>query len=140
MLSRNEKPRIYRTIISPVVLYGCESWSLKLREEHRVKVFENRMLRRMFGSKRGEVTRGWRKLHHKLHHLYPSPNIIRTDNQIKDETGEACSAQWRDEKAYKTLVVKPEGRDHSEDVGVGGRTILKWILGKEDGWECTGFI
>ena len=54
---------VYRTIILPVVLYGCETWSLTLREERRLRVFENRVLRRVFGSKRDEVTREWRKLH-----------------------------------------------------------------------------
>jgi hypothetical protein len=61
-----------------VVVYGCETWSLTLREEHRLKVFENRALRRIFGPKRDEVTGGWRKLHNEeLHNLYSSPSIIR---------------------------------------------------------------
>jgi hypothetical protein len=61
-----------------VVLYGCESWSLTLREEHRLRVFENRVLRRIFGPKWDEVTREWRKLHNEeLHNLYSSPDIIR---------------------------------------------------------------
>jgi hypothetical protein len=78
LLSKYIKIRIYRTIILPVVLCGCESWSLTLREEHRLRVFENRFLRRIFGSKRDEVTRGWRKLHNdELHNLYSSPGIIR---------------------------------------------------------------
>jgi hypothetical protein len=65
-------------IILPVILYGCEIWSLTLREEHRLRVFENRVLRRIFGSKRDEVTGDWRKLHNEeLHNLYSSPNIIR---------------------------------------------------------------
>jgi hypothetical protein len=55
--------RIYRKIILPVVLYGCETWSLTLREEHRLRVFENRVLKRIFGPKRDEVTGEWRKLH-----------------------------------------------------------------------------
>jgi hypothetical protein len=55
------KVKIYKTIILPVVLYGCETWSLILREEHRLKVFENRVLRRIFELKRNEVTRKWRK-------------------------------------------------------------------------------
>jgi hypothetical protein len=62
-LSKNIKIRIYKTIILPVVLYGCETWSLTLREERRLRVFENRMLRRIFGPKRDEVTGGWRKMH-----------------------------------------------------------------------------
>jgi hypothetical protein len=70
--------KIYRTIILPVVLYGCESWSLTPREECRLRVFENKVLRRIFGPKRDEVTGEWRRLHNKeLYALYSSPNIIR---------------------------------------------------------------
>jgi hypothetical protein len=69
--------RIYKTIILPVVLYGCETWSLTLREEHRLTVFENKVLR-IFGPKRDEVMGGWRKLHNEeLRDLYSSPSIIR---------------------------------------------------------------
>jgi hypothetical protein len=75
------KVKIYKTISPPVVLYGCKTWSLALREEHRIRVFENRVLRRIFGLKRGGVTGEWRKLHNEdLHILYSSPNII---TQIK---------------------------------------------------------
>jgi hypothetical protein len=78
LLSKNVKIKIYRTIILPVVLYGCESWSLTLREECRLRVFENKVLRRIFGPKRDEVTGEWRRLHNKeLYALYSSPNIIR---------------------------------------------------------------
>jgi hypothetical protein len=70
-LSRNLKVKIHETIILPVVLYGCEAWSLILREEHRLRVFENRVLRRIFGPKGAEVTGEWGKLHNgKLHNLY----------------------------------------------------------------------
>jgi hypothetical protein len=72
------KTKIYKTIILPVVLNGCETWSLKLREEHRPRVFENRVLRDIFGRKRVKVTGGCRKLHNKeLHNLYSSSSIIR---------------------------------------------------------------
>jgi hypothetical protein len=61
-----------------VVLYGCETWSLTLREEHRLRVFENRVLRRIFGPKRDEETGDWRKLYNEeLHGLYSSPGIVR---------------------------------------------------------------
>jgi hypothetical protein len=69
---------IYKTIILPVGLYGCETWSLKLREEHRLRVLENRVLGRTFGPKRDDVKGEWRKLHNEeLHDLYSSPSIIR---------------------------------------------------------------
>jgi hypothetical protein len=73
LLSKDVKITIYKTIILPVALYGCETWSLTLREEHRLRVFENRV----FGPQRVEVIRGWRKLHDELHNLYSSPSIIR---------------------------------------------------------------
>jgi hypothetical protein len=77
LLSRNLKVKIHKTIILTVVLYGCETWSLTLREEHRLRLFENRVLRRTFGPKTDEVTGEWRKLHNdKLHILYSFPNII----------------------------------------------------------------
>jgi hypothetical protein len=69
---------IYKTIILPAVLYGCETWSLTLREEHRLRKFENRVLRRTFGPSRDDVTGDWRKLHNEeLHNVYSSLNIIR---------------------------------------------------------------
>jgi hypothetical protein len=69
---------MYKTTILPVLLYWCETWSLILREEHRLRVFENRVLRRIFGPKRDEVKREWRKLHNEeLRDLYSSPSIIR---------------------------------------------------------------
>jgi hypothetical protein len=73
LLSKNIKIRIYKTIILPVVLYGCETWSVTIREE-----LENRLLKRIFGRKIDEVTGGWRKLHNEeLHNLHSSPNKIR---------------------------------------------------------------
>jgi len=84
LLSKNVKIKIYRTIILPVGLYGCETWALTLREEHRLKVFENRVLRRIFGPKGDEVTEEWRKLHNKeLNDLYSLPNIIRVIKSIR---------------------------------------------------------
>jgi hypothetical protein len=78
LLSKNVKIKIYKNITLPVVLYGCETLSLTLREECRLRVFDNWVLRRIFGSKRDEVTEEWRRLHIKqLYALYSSPNIIR---------------------------------------------------------------
>jgi len=78
LLSKNLKVNIYRTIILPVVLYGCETWSLTLREERRLRVFENRVLRRIFGPKKDEVRGEWRKLHkEEFGDLYSSGNSIR---------------------------------------------------------------
>jgi len=76
LLSKKLKIKIYRTIILPVVLYGCETLSLKLREERRLRVFENRVFRRVLGPKRDEVTGEWRKLHNEeLSDMYSLPNM-----------------------------------------------------------------
>jgi hypothetical protein len=109
LLSRNVKVKIHKTIILPVVLYGCETWSLTLRKKHRLRVSENRVLRRIFGPTRDEVTGEWRKLHNEeLHTLYSSPDII---SQVKaNAVGGACGTHGRGEKMYKVLVGKPEGK------------------------------
>ena len=78
LLSKNLKIKIYKTIILPLVLYGNETWSLTLREERRLRMFEERVLRRIFGPKTDEVTGEWRKLHNEeLNDLYSSLNIVR---------------------------------------------------------------
>ena len=78
LLSKNLKIKIYRIIILPVVLYGRETWSLTLREETKLRVLENKVLRRIFGPRRDEVTGDWRRLRNKeLNDLYSSPNIVR---------------------------------------------------------------
>jgi len=77
-LSKNLKIEEHRTVILPVVLYGCKTWSLTMKDEHGLRLSENRVLRRIFGPKRDEVTREWRKLHKEgLYELYSSTNIIR---------------------------------------------------------------
>jgi len=80
-------------IILPVIRYGCETWSLTPREEQRLRVFENRVLRRIVGPKRDEGTRGWRKLHNEeLYDLYCSPNIVRARKAM----GGSCSTYGRE--------------------------------------------
>ena len=109
LLSKNNNFKIYRTIILPVVLYGCETWSLTMREERRLRVFENRVLRRIFGPKRDGVTGEWRKLHNEeLNSLYSSPNIVRVikSRRIRWAGHVACMEEGRD--VHKVLVGKPE--------------------------------
>ena len=82
LLTKKLKIKIYRNIILPVVLYGCEAWSLTLQEERKLRVFENMVLRRIFGPKRDEVRGQWRRLHKEdLSDLYSSPNILRLTNR-----------------------------------------------------------
>jgi hypothetical protein len=91
----------------PVVLYGCETWSLTLREEHRLRVFENRVLRRIFRLKRDEVTREWRKLHNEvLCDLYSSPSIIRI---IKLMRWVGHVAQMEEKQNTYRLLVESQG-------------------------------
>jgi hypothetical protein len=134
--SKNIKLKIYKTIILPVVLYGCENWSLTLREKQRLGVPENRVLRRISGQKRNEIKEGWRKLHNEeLHSLYSLSNIIRiTESRRMRWAGHvACMGAKRN--AYRVLVGMPQGkgplgrpRHISEDT-------IKMDL-TEIGWGC----
>jgi hypothetical protein len=102
---KNLKIRIYKTIILPVVLYGCETWSLTLRKEPRLKVFENRMLRRIFGPKRDEVSGEWRKLHNaELRDLYSSPSIIGMIKSKRMRWTGHVARMGEKRNAYRLLV------------------------------------
>jgi hypothetical protein len=106
------------------VLYGCETWSLTLREEHRLRVFEERVLRRIFGPKRDEDI-SWRKLHNdELHSLYSSPNIVRViiSRRMRWIGHVACMGQGRG--VYRVWMGVPKLRDHWEDLGLDGRITL----------------
>jgi hypothetical protein len=110
LLSRNVKVKIYKTIILPVVLYGCETWSLTLREEYRLRLFENRVLRRIFGPKRDEVTGEWRKLHNEeLHNLCSSPDIIRQVKSRRMRWAGHLERMGEERKLFKVFVGKLEG-------------------------------
>ena len=101
----------YRTIILPVVLYGCETWSLTLREERRLRVFENRVLRRVFGSKRDEVTGEWRKLHNEeLSDRYSLPNLLRVVKSRRMRWAGHVARMGQGRGVYRVLVGKPEGK------------------------------
>ncbi|KAJ4439206.1 hypothetical protein ANN_07325 [Periplaneta americana] len=110
-LSKNLKVRIYKTVILPVVLYGCETWTLTLREEQRLRVFENKVLRKIFGAKRDEVTREWRKLHNaELHALYSSPDIIRNIKSRRLRWAGHVARMGEPRNAYRVLVEIREGK------------------------------
>jgi hypothetical protein len=102
------KIKTHKTVILPVVLYGCETWSLTLREEHRLRVFENRVLR-IFGPKR-EEDGSWRKLHNdELHSLYSSPNIVRVIKSRKMRWVGHVAYMGEGRGVYRVLVGRPEG-------------------------------
>ena len=133
LLSKNLKIKIYRTVILPVVLYGCETWSLILREERKLRVFESMVLRRIFGPRSDEVMEVWRRLHNeKLNDLYSSPNNVRVIKsrgmrwaghvaRMGEERG--CIGSWWGNRR--------EG-DHWGDLGVDGWIILEWISRRWD--------
>ena len=107
LLSRNTKIKIYRTIILPVVLYGCETLSVTWREELRLKVFENRVLRRIFGPKRDEVAGEWRKLHNEeLNDLFSS-NVVRMINSRRISLSGHVARMGESRGVYRVLVGKP---------------------------------
>ncbi|KAJ4435497.1 hypothetical protein ANN_18113 [Periplaneta americana] len=107
LLSKNLKVRIYKTVILPVVLYGCETWTLTLREEHRFRVFENKVLRKIFGAKRDEVTGEWRKLHNtELHALYSSPDIIRNIKSGRLRWAGHVARMGESRNAYRVCLAK----------------------------------
>ena len=111
LLSKKLKIKIYRTIILPVVLYGCKTWSLTLREERRLRVFENRVLRRVSGLKRDEVTGEWRKLHNEeLSDLYSLPNIVRVVKSRKMRWAGHVARMGEGGGVHRVLVGKPEGK------------------------------
>jgi len=151
LLSKNLKIKIYRTIVLPVVLYGCETWSLTLRDERRLRVFENRMLKRIFVPKRDEVTGEWRKLHNEeLNDLYSSPHIVQVTKSRRIRWVEHVVNMGERRDVYRVLVGKPEGkrplgrpRHRWEDdikmdlqeVGCGGRDWIK-LAQDRDRWRA----
>ena len=111
LLSKNLKTKIYRTIILNVVLYGCETWSLTLREERKLRVFENMVLRKIFGPRRDEITGEWRRLHNEeLNDLYSSPNIVGMIKSRRMRWAGHVARMGEEREVYRVLVGKPEGK------------------------------
>jgi hypothetical protein len=110
ILSKNLKIKTYETVVLPVVLYGCETWSLTLEEEHRLRVFENRVLRKIFGPKM-EEDGSWRKLHSdELHDLYSLPNIVRVIKSRRMRWAGHVALMGEGRGAYRVLVGRPKGK------------------------------
>jgi len=131
LLSKNLKIKIYGTIILPVVLYGCETWSIILREEHRLRASENVVLRRIFGPRRVDITGEWRMLHNEdLNALYCSPSTVRVMKSrrmrwvgqvVRTGEGEGYTDFW-----WGNL----RERDNLGDSSTDGSIIIRWIFRK----------
>jgi hypothetical protein len=117
--------RVYKTIILPVVLYGYETWSLTLREKHRLRVFENRLLI-IFGPNMDEVMGAWRKVHEELHNFNSSPSIIQMIKSRRMRWAWHVTQMGAKRTAYRILVRKPKGK-RSLGRRRCGYIILKWI-------------
>jgi hypothetical protein len=137
LLSKTLNIKIYRTIIFSVVLYGCETWSLTLREERRLRVFENRVLRRIFRCKRDEVAGKWRKLHND-NDLYFSPYIFWVIKSRRMRWAGYVARMGERTVAYRVLVGKAEGKSLLGIPGLVRRVIIKCRFRKGNGFECNG--
>ena len=140
LLPKYLKIKIYRTIILTVVLYGYETWSLRMKAECRLRVFENRVLRRIFELKRDEGTGEWRKLHNEeLNDLYSSPNVIQVVKlgRMRWVGHVACMGDRRGSGFWWGNLRE---RDYLDGTDVDERIILRWILRKWDGGAGTGLI
>jgi hypothetical protein len=138
LISKNIKIKIYKTVILPVVLYGCETWSLTLREEHRLRVFENSVWRKIFGPKR-EEDGSWRKLHNdELHSLYSSPNIVKVIKSSRMRWAGHVARMGEGRGVYRVLVGRPEGKRPLGRPRRRWENNIKWTLGRQESMGRTG--
>jgi hypothetical protein len=149
---KNLKIKIYKTVILQILLYGCETWSLTLRKEHRLRVFENRVLRKILGPKR-EEDGSWRKLRNdKLHSLYSSPNVIGVIKSRKMRWARHVARMGEGRGVYRVLIGRSEGkrplrrpRRRLEDkinidlrvIGIDG---ANWIRLAENRFQWRAFV
>jgi len=128
-------------IILPIVLHGCETWSLTLREERKLRVFENMVLRRIFESRRDEVMREWRRLpNEELNDLYSSPNIVRVIKSRRMRWAGHVARMGEERGCLGSWWGNRRERDHWGDLGVEGWIILGWISRRYDVCLLTGLV
>jgi len=141
LLSKNIKIKIHRPIILPVVLYACQTWSLTSREEYKLRISVNRMLRTIFWRRGDEVAREWRRLRNEeLCGLYSSPDIIRV-NKSRRMTSAGCLAHMGQRRgSYRVSVGRSERKNHLQDRSIDGRMIMRWIFNKWAGEAGTRLI
>jgi hypothetical protein len=126
-------------MLPSVVLYGCETWSLTQRKEHRLRVFENRVLRRIFGPKRDEVTGERKKMHtEELHILYSSPNIIRQIKSRRMSWAGHVACMGEEGNCKRCWWETQNERHYLEDQGIDGRKGSEWLLGRLAGGVYSG--
>jgi hypothetical protein len=129
LLSKNLKIKIYRTKILPVVLYGRETWSLTLREERKLRVFENMVLRRIFGPRRDEVTGYWGKLHNEeLNDLYNSPNNVRVIKTRRMRWAGHVAHMGEERGLIESWWGNRRERDHWGNLGADGLIKIRMDL------------
>ena len=121
LLSKNLKIKIYRIIILTVVLYGCETWSLTLREESKLRMFKNKVLRRIFGPRRDEVTGEWSLHNEELNDLHSSPNIVRVIKSRRMRWAGHVARMGEERGVYRVLMGKPKGKRSL------GRPRRRWV-------------
>jgi len=139
LLSKNLKIKIYRTITLPVVLYGCETWSLTLREERKLRVFENMLLRRIFGPRRDKVTGERRRLRSEvLNDLYSSPNIVRVIKSRRMRWARHVARMCEERGCIGSWWGNRREGDHWGDLGLDGWIILRCISRRWDVGIWTG--
>jgi hypothetical protein len=139
LLSKNVKIKIHRTITLPVVMYGCETLSLTFTEGLRLRVFESRVLRRIFGLKTDEVTREWKKVHNdEFNDMYYSPKILRMINSRILRWAVHVAFMRKRRGVYRVMVENLREIDHLGDPGVDGRIILRGNLRKWNVGVWTG--
>jgi len=141
LLSKKLKIKIYRTTILPVVLYGCEAWSLTLKEERKLRVYENMVLRRIFGPRRDEITGEWRRLHNEeLSDLYSSLNIVQAIKSRRIGWAGHVARMGEERGCIGSWWGNQREGDRWGDLGVDGWVILGWISRRWDVGIWTGLV